>query len=74
VGYPENCISGQSSAIRCRHDTLVGTGIAGHIVLKAAPTAAECTDVPICIQAYVPINFAVKIGYASQPIYLTLRK
>lgn len=54
--------------------TLLGTGSAGHIVLKAAPTAAECTDVPICVQAYVPINFVVKIGYASEPIFITIRK
>jgi hypothetical protein len=54
--------------------TLVGTGSVGHIVLKAAPTAAECTDVPICVQAYVPINFVVKIGYASEPIFLTVKK
>ncbi|HEY2909021.1 MAG TPA: PPC domain-containing protein, partial [Gemmataceae bacterium] len=54
--------------------TLVGTGKVGHIVLKAAPNAAACTDVPICIQAYVPINFVVKIGYASEPIFVTIRK
>lgn len=54
--------------------TLLGTGSAGHIVLKAAPTAAECTDVPICVQAYVPINFVVKIGYASEPIFITIKK
>jgi hypothetical protein len=54
--------------------TLLGTGNAGSIVLKAAPTAAECADVPICVQAYVPINFVVKIGYASEPIYVTVKK
>ncbi|MFO0803802.1 MAG: PPC domain-containing protein [Gemmataceae bacterium] len=54
--------------------TLLGTGSAGHIVLKAAPTAPECTDVPICVQAYVPINFVVKIGYASEPIFVTIKK
>ena len=54
--------------------TLLGTGSAGHITLKAAPTAAECTDVPICVQAYVPINFVVKIGYASEPIFVTIKK
>lgn len=54
--------------------TLLGTKNSGHIVLKAAPDAAECTDVPICVQAYVPINFVVKIGYASEPILVTVKK
>lgn len=54
--------------------TLLGTGNAGHIVLKAAPDAAECTDVPICVQGYVAINFVVKIGYASEPILVSVKK
>ena len=54
--------------------TLLGTGSTGHIVLKAAPDAADCTDVPICVQGYVPINFVVKIGYASEPIWITVKK
>lgn len=54
--------------------TLLGTGSAGSIVLKAAPDAPECTDVPICVQGFVPINFVVKIGYASEPIWITVKK
>lgn len=54
--------------------TLLGTGNTGHIVLKAAANAEECTDVPICVQAYVPINFVVKIGYSSEPILVTVKK
>jgi hypothetical protein len=54
--------------------TLLGTGNTGHIVLKAAPDAAACADVPICVQAFVPINFVVKIGYASEPILVTVKK
>jgi hypothetical protein len=54
--------------------TLLGTGNVGHIVLKAAPDAAECSDVPVCVQGYVPINFVVKIGYASEPILLSVKK
>ncbi|HJZ58367.1 MAG TPA: PPC domain-containing protein [Gemmataceae bacterium] len=54
--------------------TLLGTGNAGSIVLKAAPDAPECSDVPICVQGYVPINFVVKIGYASEPIFVTVKK
>lgn len=54
--------------------TLLGTGNAGHIILKAAADAPECTDIPIAVQAFVPINFVVKIGYASEPIYLSVKK
>lgn len=54
--------------------TLLGTGSVGHVVLKAAADAAECADVPLCVQAFVPINFVVKIGYASEPILLSVKK
>ena len=52
--------------------TLAGTGTSGGLVLKAAPDAPECADVPVCVQGYVPINFVVKIGYASEPILVTV--
>ena len=54
--------------------TLLGTGSAGTITLRADATAAECRDVPICVQAFVPINFVVKIGYASEPIWISVKK
>jgi len=54
--------------------TLLGTASAGTIVLKAAADAPECTDVPICVQGYVPINFVVKVGYASEPILVSVKK
>jgi hypothetical protein len=54
--------------------TLLGTGNAGHITLKADANAAECTDVPICVQSFVAINFVVKIGYASEVIWVTVKK
>jgi hypothetical protein len=54
--------------------TLLGTGSAGHIVLKAAADAAECTDVPVCVQGFVAINFVVKIGYASEVIWVSVKK
>ena len=54
--------------------TLLGTKSEGSIVLKAAPDAPECTDVPICVQGFVSINFVVKIGYASEPIYISVKK
>ena len=54
--------------------TLLGTGNAGHVVLKADATAAACERVPVCVQAFVPVNFVVKIGYASEPIYVTVKK
>jgi hypothetical protein len=54
--------------------TLLGTGSVGHITLKAAADAPECTDVPICVQGFVAINFVVKIGYASEVISLSVKK
>ena len=54
--------------------TLLGTGSAGHVVLKADATAAECTDVPVCVQGFVAINFVVKIGYASEVIWVSVKK
>ena len=60
--------------VEAKSKTLLGTGSIGHFVLKADATAPDCADVPICVQAYVPINFVVKIGYASEPIYVTIRK
>ena len=54
--------------------TLLGTGSAGHVVLKADANAAECTDVPVCVQGFVAINFVVKIGYASEVIWVSVKK
>jgi hypothetical protein len=54
--------------------TLLGTGSVGHITLKAAPDAAEIVDVPIAVQAFVPVNFVVKIGYSSEPILVSVKK
>ncbi|MBY0459234.1 MAG: hypothetical protein K2V38_18035, partial [Gemmataceae bacterium] len=54
--------------------TLLGAGSVGHIVLKAAPDAPECVDVPVCVQGFVAINFVVKIGYASEVILVSVKK
>jgi hypothetical protein len=54
--------------------TLIGTGNTGHIVLKAAPTAAPIENVPISALAHVSINFVVKISYSSAVIPLSVRK
>lgn len=54
--------------------TLLGTGSTGHVTLKAAPDAPECTDVPVCVQGFVAINFVVKIGYASEVIWVSVKK
>lgn len=54
--------------------TLLGTGSVGHITLKADANAAECEDVPVCVQGFVAINFVVKVGYASEVIWVTVKK
>jgi hypothetical protein len=53
--------------------TLLGTGNAGHIILKVDPSASPIEDVPICVLAHVSINFVVKVSYASAPVSLTIR-
>jgi hypothetical protein len=54
--------------------TLLGTGSPGRVVLRAAADAPPCADVPVCVQAFVPINFVVKLGYSSPPILLSVTK
>jgi hypothetical protein len=54
--------------------TLLGTGNKGHIVLKAAPTAAPVEDVPVAVMAHVSINFVVKVSYSSEPIWISVKK
>jgi hypothetical protein len=60
--------------IEAKSKTLVGTGTTGTITLKAAADAPECSNIPIAIQGYVPVNFVVKIGYSSEPIFLSVKK
>ncbi|MFO0848367.1 MAG: PPC domain-containing protein [Gemmataceae bacterium] len=54
--------------------TLLGTGTAGKIVLKAAADAPACDRVPVCVQGFVAVNFVVKLGYSSPPVWVTVRK
>jgi hypothetical protein len=54
--------------------TLLGGGSKGHIVLRAAPTAAPVEKVPVAVLANVSINFVVKVHYASAPILVSVRK
>jgi len=62
------------AVVEGKSKTLLGAGSRGTIVLKAAPDAPACTDVPVCVQGYVPINFVVKIGYASEPILVSVAR
>jgi hypothetical protein len=52
--------------------TLLGKGSAGHVVLKAGANAAPVEKIPISVVANVSINFVVKVGYSSEPIWLTV--
>lgn len=54
--------------------TLLGTGNKGHIVLKADASAAPIDEVPIAVMAHVSINFVVKLGYSSEPIWISIKK
>jgi hypothetical protein len=54
--------------------TLLGTGSAGYITLKAAPNAAPIKDVPISVLAHVSINFVVKVSYSSPAILVSVAR
>ncbi len=54
--------------------TLLGNASKGHIVLRAAPDAAEVEKVPISVLAHVSVNFVVKVSYSSPAILLSVRK
>jgi hypothetical protein len=43
-----------------------------HVVLKAAPDAKPVNDLPIAVMGYVSINFVVKVGYSTPPIFLSV--
>jgi hypothetical protein len=45
--------------------TLLGGGNKGHIGLR---------PVPVCVMAQVSVNFVVKLGYASAPIRVSVRR
>jgi hypothetical protein len=62
------------TVVENKSKTLLGTGNVGHVVLRAAPDAAEVTDVPISVLAHVSINFVVKVSYSSPPILLSVKK
>ena len=52
--------------------TLIGKGSEGHVILKVATNATAVERVPISVVANVSINFVVKVGYSSEPIWLTV--
>ena len=55
--------------------TLLGAkDTAGKIVLQAAADAPPCQKVPIAVLGHVSINFVVKIGYASEVIWVSVKK
>ena len=62
------------SLVEAKSKTLLRNGNDGYVTLKAAANAPPVESVPISVQAYVSINFVVKIGYSSPPILLTVRK
>jgi hypothetical protein len=62
------------TVVEAKSKTLLGNGSKGHIVLKAAPNAVPVENVPISVQAFVSINFVVKIGYSSPPILVSVHR
>lgn len=62
------------SIVEEKSKTLLGNTSKGHLVLRVAPDAPPVEQVPICVMAYVSINFVVKIGYSSPAILVSVRK
>jgi len=53
---------------------LTGGVLEGKIILEASPTALAVERLPIAAAAQVSISFSVNTTYASNPIYLTVKK
>jgi hypothetical protein len=62
------------SLVEAKSKTLLGSGSKGHIVLRAAANAPACQGVPICVMAQVSVNFVVKLGYASAPVRVSVKR
>jgi hypothetical protein len=61
------------SVVEKKSKTLLGKGSEGYLTLTAKADAPPIENVPISVQAYVSINFVVKMGYSSAPILLSIR-
>jgi hypothetical protein len=61
------------SVVDKKSKTLLGKGSDGYVTLMAKADAAPIENVPISVQAYVSINFVVKMGYSSPPVLLSIR-
>lgn len=53
---------------------LVGDQLEGKIVLECGEGAVAVERLPIAVIARVPITFSITTNYASNPIYLTVKK
>ncbi len=53
---------------------LTGKQLEGKIVLECTGNAVEVERLPIAVLARVPITFSITTNYASNPIYLTVKK
>lgn len=53
---------------------LTGNVLEGKIILEAAPTAMPVERLPVAVVAQVSISFSVNTNYASNPIWLTVKK
>ena len=43
-----------------------------HIVFQASADAKPVSNLPIAVMGYVSINFVVKVGYSTPPLFLTV--
>lgn len=60
--------------VESKSKTLLGQENEGALTLRAGPNAVPVKDWPLCVTAYVSINFVVKVGHSSPPLLLTVEK
>ncbi len=53
---------------------LAGDQLEGKIILECTRAPVEVERLPIAVLARVPITFSITTNYASNPIYLTVKK
>ena len=53
---------------------LTGNVLEGKIILQAVPNALPVERLPVAVVVQVSISFSVNTNYASNPVFLTVKK
>ncbi len=71
---PPGVTMSDKSKTRLTGNTSGGNVLEGKIILEAAPAAVAVERLPVAVVAQVSISFSVNTNYASNPIFLTVKK